>query len=250
MDIQLYKDDIPYSIDGDTPSVVSSLVPTWYKLPAIIVLPGGGYSIHAEHEAEPIARFYNNKGFHTFILKYRLLPNLYPAALCDLQTLIKYLRAHCESLKIDPNKIFVIGFSAGGHLAALSSVSEDVSPIDFSGKTFSHKPSGVILGYPVINIEHSCVKELCAYNEDYYDKLSVYKLIDSSTPQMFIWHTSDDNVADVSHSLKLASALRNNNVRYEMHIFPSGEHGLGLAQLERGISKWPQLSVEWILSNF
>lgn len=251
MQIELYKDITPYNdVSNDKPTVSAYLTDTWYKLPAIIVLPGGGYSMHAAHEAEPIAEFYKSKGFHSFILKYRLLPNIYPAALCDLQRLIKYLRANSDELRIDPDKIFVIGFSAGGHLAALSAVSEDVCLLKDELDSYSHKPSGVLLGYPVINIEHSCVKEICGYNEALYDKLSVDKQVSADTPRCFIWHTSDDSVVDVQHSLKLATALRKNNIKYEMHIFPSGEHGLGLGLIHKDISKWAQLSVDWMINNF
>lgn len=251
MKIELYKENIPYNLfTDDTPFVSTYLVDTWYDLPAIIILPGGGYSEHAKHEAEPIAKFYNEKGFHSFILNYRLLPNAYPSSLCDLQRLIKYLRANADNLKIDQNKIFVIGFSAGGHLAALSAVSKDICLLNDELDNWSHKPSGVLLSYPVITSEHPCVQKHCGNNKTLYDELSIEKQISTNTPKMFIWHTSDDNVVDVQHSLKLASALRNHNINFELHIFPSGAHGLGLAQLYTDISKWAQLSVDWILKNF
>ena len=251
MKIELYKENIPYSMgENDIPEVFSFLTPTWHKLPAIIVLPGGGYAEHAAHEAEPVAEYYRSKGLHAFVLKYRLLPNLYPSALCDVQALIKYLRANADDLKIDADKIFVVGFSAGGHLAALSAVSEDICQTDTQIDIFSCKPSGVLLGYPVINAEHCCVRENCGKNETLYEELSIDKRIECNTPKMFILHTSDDNIVDVSHSLKLAAALRKNGVNFEMHIFPSGEHGLGLALLKKDICKWAELSVEWIIKEF
>ena len=93
MNINLYPEKIPYNNEtNDFPTVTMFSIETWYNQPAIIVLPGGGYAEHANHEAEPIAKFYNQKGFHSFILNYRLLPNIYPSALCDLQRLIKYIR--------------------------------------------------------------------------------------------------------------------------------------------------------------
>ena len=251
MKIDLYKGNIPYStVSKEKPEIISFLILTWYKLPAIIVLPGGGYAEHAAHEAEPIAQYYNSKGFHSFVLKYRLLPNVYPSALCDVQALIKYLRANADDLKIDLNKIFVIGFSAGGHLAALSAVSEDICQTDTELDTFSCKPSGVLLGYPVITSEQPCVKNNCGNNEKLYEQLSIERQIKFDTPKMFIWHTSDDNVVDVTHSLKLANSLKENNIKFEMHIFPSGEHGLGLGLLKTDISKWAQLSVDWITKGF
>lgn len=251
MVIDLYKENIPYNNGkNEKPEVLSFLTPTWYKLPAVIILPGGGYSIHAHHEAEPIAEFYNNKGFHSFVLKYRLLPNLYPAALCDVQALIKYLRANSETLRVDPDKIFVVGFSAGGHLAALSAVSEDVCSTGSDIDGFDSKPSGVLLGYPVVNTGHSCVKDVCNNDEVLCEKLCIDRQITTDTPPMFIWHTSDDKEVDVTHSLALASSLRKNGVNFEMHIFPSGDHGLGLAKLKKDVSMWAQLSADWIIKEF
>ena len=251
MKIKLYEDKIPYNTaTNDEPDVTAYPTESWYKLPAVIVLPGGGYRGLADHEAEPIAKFYNSKGFHSFVLRYRLIPNLYPSALCDVQRLIKYLRANADELRIDENKIFVIGFSAGGHLAALSAVSEDVCLLGDGLDSYSHKPSGVMLGYPVILGEHGCVKDVCGFNDNLYDKLSIEKQVTPDTPKMFIWHTSDDEVVDVQNSLKLATALKENNVKFEMHIFPSGQHGLGLAQLYKDISVWSELSFNWLLNNF
>ena len=250
--IKLYDNEIPYNhADPDgKPEVTAYLTDTWYKLPAVIVLPGGGYSQHAAHEAEPIAKFYQDSGFHAFVLKYRLLPNLYPAALCDLQRLIKYLRANGDALKVDAQKIFVIGFSAGGHLAAMSAVAQDVCVLgdDLDGQ--NHRPNGVLLGYPAVNAAHGCVKRLCGNQEELFDKLSIDKQITADTPRMFIWHTSDDSVVDVRQSLALTEALRQQNIPFEMHIFPSGQHGLGLGKLHTDIRKWADLSVEWILHNF
>ena len=114
----------------------------------------------------------------------------------------------------------------------------------------SHKPSGVLLGYPVVSTEHPCVKTFCKNNVDLYDKLSVDKQITEDTSQMFVWHTSDDAIVDVSHSLRLCNALRKSNIKYELHIFPSGEHGLGLGKLLPDVSQWSELSVKWIINNF
>lgn len=251
MVIDLYDNDIPYrNASDDRPEVSAYLVPTWYRIPAIIVLPGGGYEEHAAHEGRPIAEFYNSKGFHAFVLKYRLLPNTYPAAVCDVQALIKYLRANAEEFKVDPDKIFVIGFSAGGHLAALSAVSEDYCQTKTKIDSFSCKPSGVLLGYPVITAEHACVKKSCGNNEDLFVALSVDEQVKPDTPKMFIWHTSDDDVVDVSHSLKLAQSLRNNKIKFEMHVFSSGPHGLGLGLLKRDVSKWLEMSTEWMIREF
>ncbi len=244
MTIKLYEKELPYG--GAAPEVTAFLTESWYPLPAVIVLPGGGYSQHAAHEAEPIAQFYQSCGYHAFVLRYRLLPNLYPAALCDVQRMIKYLRANAAMLKIDPEKIFVIGFSAGGHLAGMSAVGEDVCQLGDSLDGFSPRPNGVLLGYPVVNTGHSCVKKLAGDDEALFEQLCVERQVTAETPRMFIWHTSDDAVVDVRQSLGLANALRENGVPFEMHIFPSGKHGLGLGKHLPDIKTWAQESARWI----
>lgn len=249
MTITLYEKELPYNCAeaGGLPEVTAYLTESWYPLPAVIVLPGGGYSHLADHEAEPIAEFYRNSGFHAFLLRYRLLPNLYPAALCDVQRLIKYLRANAAALKVDPEKIFVIGFSAGGHLAGMSAVGEDVCLLGDELDAQNHRPNGVILAYPVVNSGHNCVKKLAGNDEALWEKLGVDKLVTAETPRMFIWHTAADTVVDVRQSLSLGAALRDCGVPFEMHIFPEGSHGLGLAKHMADVRQWAQLSADWIM---
>lgn len=250
MTITLYDKQLPYNHAdlGGNPQVTAFLTESWYALPTVIVLPGGGYSHLAAHEAEPIAEFYQSCGFHAFVLRYRLLPNLYPAALCDVQRLIKYLRANAKELKIDPEKIFVIGFSAGGHLAATTAVAEDVCKLGDELDTQSHRPNGVLLGYPVVNTGHKCVVKIANEDEALCEKLCIDKQVTADTPPMFIWHTSEDSVVSVQQSLSLASALRNNGIPFELHVFPHGSHGLGLAKHREDISTWAAHSAQWIRS--
>ena len=251
MEIKLYDGKIPYlTTETELPKVSCYPTATWYKLPAVIVLPGGGYSEHADHEAEPIAEFYNARGFHSFILRYRLIPEYYPSAICDLQRLIKYLRANADALRVDENRIFVVGFSAGGHLASFSAVAEDVCKVGDCLDDFDCKPNGVIAGYPVVSSEHPCIKNLAQNDEKALKLLSVEKNITENTPPFLIWHTTDDATVDVKNSLMLGEALKEKGVKFEMHIFPSGEHGLGLAKLRPDISKWADLSADWIIHNF
>ena len=251
MNIDLYPQEMPYNFadPGGNPQVTAFLTESWYPTPTVIVLPGGGYRSHAAHEAEPIAEFYNACGYHTFVLRYRLLPNLYPAALCDVQRLIKYLRFHAEELKVDPEKIFVIGFSAGGHLAGHCTVAEDVCQLGDDLDAQSHRPNGAILCYPVVNTSsHQSVRSI-AGEEALYEKLSVDKQVTPDTPPMFLWHTAEDTVVDVRQSLSLATALKENNVPFEMHIYPNGKHGLGLAKRYSDVSTWVEHSAQWLRSQ-
>ena len=112
MKIKLWEDKIPYYTEGyDTPnSMTAYTVNTWHKLPAIVVLPGGGYIKRAEHEGVDIAKFYNEMGIHAFVVDYRLYPNMFPCALADAQRAIKIIKDLADELKVDENKIFVIVF--------------------------------------------------------------------------------------------------------------------------------------------
>lgn len=228
----------------DMPRVTPFFSESWYPLPAVIVLPGGGYAMHADHEGEPVARFYQQKGFHAFVLKYRILPETYPAALEDVQALVRFLRSNAKELNVDPQRVFVAGFSAGGHLAALSAVSEDVRD------GFSARPNGVILGYPVVSSRQRCVRNFCGGDEALAEAISVEKRVTPETPPVFLWHTAEDAAVDVRQSLALGSALREQGIPFEMHIFPHGPHGLGLGKLTQDVSGWPQMSVDWIIRNF
>ena len=125
--IKLWEREIPYfKEEADTPNNMTFYpVPTWHALPTVVVFPGGGYSHRAAHEGEAIAQYYNAQGFHACVVDYRVKPNAYPAPLCDAQRAVKLLRAKANDLRIDPDRIYTIGFSAGSHLAAYEAMAED-----------------------------------------------------------------------------------------------------------------------------
>ena len=257
MNITLWDDKIPYyNQEYDTPNNMTAyLVKTWHKLPAIVVLPGGGYIKRAEHEGVDIANFYNKRGIHAFVVDYRLSPNKFPCALADAQRAIKIIKDRAEELKVDENKIFVIGFSAGGHLASCVATLEDYSKIGDKLDDVSPSVTGAILGYALTSgrVEDGvpeCVARLIDGSEEMIEKLTTYTQINENTPPCFIWHTANDEVVPTEHALKFAMGLKKYNIPLEMHIFPDGHHGLGLARYYKDISKWPDLSVEWIRNNF
>lgn len=232
------------------------------KRPAIIICPGGGYEYTSEREAEPIAMAYCAAGYHTFVLDYSVLPSSWPAPTVELSKAIMYVREISEEHNIDADKIFVVGFSAGGHLATTIGVHwNHPDVVKFSGaKNEENKPTGIILGYPVITGElekthQGTINTFVAGRENIIPLASLENNVKPDSPQMFIWHTFEDNAVPVISSLRLANALEANNVKFELHIYPNGEHGLSLSnkttstssqQIIPAVQNWINMSIRWI----
>ena len=253
--IKLWDGEIPYlREDADTPNNMTFYpVPTWHPLPTVVVYPGGGYSHRAHHEGEAIAKFFNENGFHACVVDYRVKPNCYPAPLSDAQRAIKLLRARAKDYKVDPDRIYTIGFSAGSHLAAYEAMAEDCALYGDEADAFSCVPNGVILSYPMLSPES--VDGICARGgftnmlpsdgtteEDWMPE----KLITENAPPHFIWITSGDRTTAPTFALRYAARLCENHVPNEFHMFPGGKHGMGLAQAEPAISQWTGLCVAWL----
>ncbi|WP_054955245.1 alpha/beta hydrolase [Paenibacillus dakarensis] len=231
----------PYLLKGDKPRA------------AVLVLPGGGYSMRAEHEGEPVARWLNSIGLSAFVVHYRVAPYRHPYPLMDAQRAIRLVRFHAEEWGIDPERIGILGFSAGGHLAATvcnhaaagTLGSED--PID----TCSSRPDAAVLCYPVISFREfsheGSILNLLGDGHDIQllDELSNHLRVSPGTPPTFLWHTADDSAVPVENSLEYAKALSRNKVPYELHVFPEGRHGLGLADGDPSVSQWSALCGKW-----
>ncbi len=234
----------------------------WKKRPAVIICPGGGYEYTSPREAEPIAMAYCNAGFHSFVLDYSIAPSAWPAPTTELSKAIMYVREHADEFNIDADKIFVAGFSAGGHLAASIGVHwNHPDVVKFSGaKNGENKPSGIILSYPVITgeIERShagTINTFVSGRDDVAPLAYLENYVTKDTPEMFIWHTFTDDVVPVISSLRIANALEANNVKFELHIYPYGGHGLSLATETIAVypenclpfvQDWIDFSVRWI----
>ena len=256
MTIKLWDGEIPYfKEDADTPNALHFYpVPTWHPLPVVVVYPGGGYSHRAAHEGAAIAEYYHAQGFHACVVDYRIRPNRYPAPLADAQRAVKLVRAHAAEWHVDPTRVYTIGFSAGSHLAAYEALSEDVALCGDEIDREDCVPNGVILSYPMLspatldgisvrggftNIipDGSGMRE-----EDFIPE----NLITPNAPPFFIWITSGDRVCAPTYALNFAARLCECRVLNEFHMFPGGNHGLGLALAEPAISQWAPLSVDWI----
>ncbi len=216
---------------------------------AVIICPGGGYAILAyDWEGTDIAKLLNAKGIAAFVLKYRLPDPLSSTApdkvpLMDAKQAMRIVRARATEWNVNPNKIGIMGFSAGGHLASTFST-------HFEEDT---KPNFSILIYPVISMDKSIThmgsrNNLIGNNPTnamikwYSNELQVT----SNTPPTFLIHATDDDVVTVENSLLYYQALKVNKVPTEMHIYPAGGHGFGLANGNKSLESWPSLMIEWI----
>lgn len=233
--------------------------------PAVIVMPGGGYGYVSYREAERIALFYNAAGFHSFILDYCIAPHKHPLPIMNAAKSIEIIRENAGDWKVDPEKIAVCGFSAGGHLAASISTmwnDEEIFGSD-KEKNLLHRPTATVLSYPVITsgdyAHKGSFKNLIGEPEnELWEKYSLENRVDEDTPPAFLWHTYDDTVVPVENSMLYASALRKFNIPFEMHIYPDGQHGMSrvsdetyweVPQYSRKYP-WMEASVEWLYLQF
>ncbi len=226
---------------------------------AVIIFPGGAYALLAGNiEGRQAADWFTARGFTAFILSYRLSSNGYllPVPLLDARRAIQTVRARAADYQINPNRIVVIGFSAGGHLAALASTlftpgnpdAED--PIDRA----SSRPDLLVLGYPWIdaissdttylsycklfNVMDQCEALRVAYSPDLF--------VTKDTPPTFIYHTFNDQTVPVEQSLRFYEALVKAGVPSEYHAFSSGAHGSGLGKGDAALDQWPGLLENWL----
>lgn len=260
-----------YKLWNDTPGFCEEEPIVEYYKPqikatdmAIVIFPGGGYYCRSAHEGDAYARFLAGIGITAFVVQYRVNPHIFPLPLLDARRGVRFARYHAEEFGIDKNKIAVMGSSAGGHLAALVSTyskSVDIGEADAIDKE-SFLPNAQILCYPVINLYDKNIthidsgNNLIGINGDELNGREIRKELSPSmhvseiTPQAFIWHTFQDDDVNVCNSLEYAEQLRKYSIPAELHIFPFGEHGMGLtngkAKDEKHVSVWADLLINWL----
>jgi acetyl esterase/lipase len=224
---------------------------------AVVICPGGGYGVLAAgHEGREIAAWFNERGITALMLEYRLGSKGYqhPAPLLDAQRAIRYARSQAETLGYAADKVGLIGFSAGGHLASTAGThfddgdKEAADPID----KFSCRPDFLMLGYPVITMgeqTHAGSKRnLLGENPDpqLVEFLSNEKQVTVQTPPTFLFHTSEDTVVLPENSALFYLALRKHKVPVELHIYEKGKHGVGLAAKDPVLSSWSGRLEDWL----
>lgn len=224
---------------------------------AVVVCPGGGYVVvAADHEGKQVAEWLNSFGVTAFVLQYRLGPRYrHPAPLQDAQRAIRMVRASARQWGIDPARVGILGFSAGGHLASTAGThfeagnKDAADPIDRMGS----RPDLMVLVYPVISftadVTHGGSREsLLGPGPDpkLVASLSSELQVTAQTPPTFLVHTSEDDGVPPENSILFYEALQKARVPAEMHIFAKGEHGLGLGPKGSGLSAWPRLCAAWM----
>ena len=208
------------------------------KRPMVLICPGGGYEKTSDREAEGVALKIMSMGFHTAVLHYSVAPAEYPTAMLEVARAVKTFREHAEEWKIDTDKIVVMGFSAGGHLAASYGVfwNEPWIAEAIDAQMEELRPNGLLLGYPVITSNQKLWHEGSFRNllgsqwsEENAEKLSLEKRIGPQTPKTFLWATFTDQVVPVENSVLWVQEMCRQGISVEFHLYEKGPHGLSLA---------------------
>jgi acetyl esterase/lipase len=260
--LPLWQNGAPGALGTDDADVPTMAV---YKAPrpngtAIIVFPGGGYGALAlVHEGRQWAYWYNAMGITAFVVKYRLGPRYHhPIELGDAQRAIRTVRARAAEFGVSSDRIGIMGFSAGGHLASTAATHFDAGladPRDAIDRAGS-RPDFLILGYPVISFDAAIthagsVRNLLGDNPDpkLIENLSNDLQVTARTPPTFLFHTANDGAVPVENSIRFFLALRKAGVPAELHVFENGPHGVGMALSDPTLSKWTELLAGWLRAH-
>ncbi len=223
---------------------------------AIIVCPGGGYRSLADHEAQPVAEWLTTLGITAALLRYRLGPRArHPAMLEDVQRAIRTVRAQASRWSVNPGRVGVLGFSAGGHLASMAATHFSpgepgaVDPVE----RVSSRPDVAILVYPVITLDgpfaHAGSRDHLLGDSpasEIVRRLSSDLQVTPDTPPTFLIHGSADEGVPCENSLLMATALSRARIPFELHIYEGGRHGFGMQPTAPSVSPWTERCAEWL----
>lgn len=219
----------------------------------VVICPGGGYHHKAYHEGEPIAWWLNSIGVSAFVLDYRVTPYTFPSPMLDAKRAIRYARYHAQEYGYAPDRIGILGFSAGGHLAAYCGTVFDDCGYEHQDEidSVSCRPDFMILCYPVVsfvNCMHygSRLRLIGEATHQEAIKYSVERRVSEETCPAFIWHTANDAAVPVENSINLAIELSKKQIPFELHVFHDGPHGLGLAETYEDIREWVKMCEKWM----
>lgn len=251
--IDLWKGTAPYSEaspDQAQPSLKA--FPVEGSRGAVIVIPGGGYCHKAAHEGDPIAEMINAAGVSAYVLDYRIHPCDKFAPLADANRAVRMVRF------LGYEKVAILGFSAGGNLCCNAATHFDLGnpqaedPIE----RLSSRPDGFVPCYAVVSLisytHRGSAQNLLSGEADdnqWLRHFSAELNVTPATPEAFLWHTASDAAVPVENSLMLVLALSKNGVPFELHVFPEGRHGLGLAPENETVAQWIKLFQHWLVTR-
>lgn len=251
MRIELYKNPEP-APGGNAEDNFSPYLDTFLlrqvKDPcgAVLVLPGGGYHHRAHHEADPVAEAFNKLGYHAFVLQYRVQPYTYPAPQLDAARAMKIIRANAAAWGVQPDKIAVCGFSAGGHLAGCIGMrGNDYQPVEGDeADDFSSEVNAMLLCYAAISpawIYSDLGRPLpvgTPYGDENGKMIELWELVNDNTPPAYVWQTATDPVVPFRCSVAFAEEMWKHKRPCELHVYTEGSHGRGLGIAYKDIVSW------------
>ncbi len=240
------------------------------KRPAILIIPGGGYSYCSRREEDPVSLTFNQAGYQAFILQYHCGDSAaYPTPLVEIAKACSHIRTFRDAYGVDPNKIAVIGFSAGGHLAALLGSSwHQKSLEDLTGlHANAMKPNAVLLGYPLVNLKpfiarlinkDDNIPPVGAMVREYVPSVDPLALVSEYTPPTYLFHTLQDKIILPSETIEYVETLITRNVCCEYHLFSEGEHGISTCDslscygrtYPKRVHHWAPMAIAWLNELF
>lgn len=256
-DREYIKDQRVYAVDNP------SMTPFWPEPgkangTAVVIFPGGGYvRLAIDHEGYDIAKWFNARGVAAFVVKYRMKEYGFPANLEDALRAVRLVRSKAPEWQLDAHKIGVIGFSAGGHMAASAATRYDYNPAkDDPLAAVSARPDFAILGYPVITMEgedaHAGSRKALLGERPSAQLMhenSLQTQVKADVPPVFMFHGIADQSVPVTNSLNFFAQVQKYNKQSELHIYQSNIHGVGMIQGQGTISSWPQALELWLRQN-
>lgn len=258
--LPLWAENVPGAV-GKQPEDIPTITPFFPPKEkatgaAIVVLPGGGYSRLSDvKEGSQVAEWLNSHGIAAFVLKYRLgMRYQQPNQLLDAARAVRTVRARAKEWNLDANRVGILGFSAGGHLASTLSTHFDSGKPDANDRIerVSSRPDLQILIYPVITMgefTHGGSKKNLLGENPSADSIKLYSnelQVTKETPPAFLVHTMTDTAVPVENSLLFVSALRKSNVPFEFHLYEQGPHGFGLAPTNPILASWADRCADWL----
>ncbi|MFC4595482.1 alpha/beta hydrolase [Sphingobium tyrosinilyticum] len=225
---------------------------------AVIVAPGGGYvGLATALEGRPVADWFTSRGITAFLLKYRTGPRArLPIPLSDGRRAVQFVRANATKYGIDPNRVGMIGFSAGGHLAAMTAVQAVSGAAEAADQVdrVSSRPNFLVLAYPWLEgmkIDAKGQSQYCMFagvncRPEDYASFTPLQHVTGDMPPTFIYHTTNDSLVPAEGSLRFYEALHSRKVPVEMHVFGPGEHGSGMGGSDPALARWPELLEHWL----